>query len=59
MRRQINMFQMNKQNKTLEKKLNKMEASNIPDSEFKTLVIKMLSELRGRVDELMKTSTKV
>ena len=38
--------------KALEKELNKMEASNLPDIEFKILVIRMLSELRGRVDEL-------
>ena len=28
-----------------------MESSNLTDAEFKTLVIKMLDELRGRVDE--------
>ena len=27
-----------------------MESSNLTDAEFKTLVIKMLNELRGRVD---------
>lgn len=29
-----------------------MEASNLPDTEFKTLVIGVPSELRGKVDEL-------
>ena len=29
-----------------------METSNLPDAEFKTLVIRMLNELKGRVDEL-------
>ena len=28
-----------------------MESSNLTDEEFKTLVIKMLSDLMGRVDE--------
>ena len=28
-----------------------MESSNLTDAEFKTLVIKMLNELRGRVGE--------
>ena len=28
-----------------------MEASNLTDAEFKTLVIKMLNELRGSVDD--------
>ena len=29
-----------------------MEISNLSDEEFKTLIIRMLNELRGRVDEL-------
>ena len=29
-----------------------METSNVLDSEFKTLVIRMPNELRGRVDEI-------
>ena len=29
-----------------------MEAGNLVYTEFKTLVISMLSELRGRIDEL-------
>ena len=39
------MAQMKEQNKSPEKELNKMEASNVPDAEFKTLVIRMLKEL--------------
>ena len=35
-----------------------METSNLPDAEFKTLVIKMLNELRGRVDELSENFNK-
>ena len=52
MRRKRNMCQMQEQNKTLEKELNKMETSNLVDVEFKTLVIRMLKEIRGRVGEL-------
>ena len=44
---------MKEQNKT-EKELTKMEAKNLLDAEFKTLVIKMLNELRGRTEELSK-----
>ena len=43
---------MKEQNKTPEKELIKMETSNLLDAEFKTLVLRMLSELRGRVEEL-------
>ena len=35
-----------------------MESSNITDAEFKTLVIKMLSEHRGRIDELSENFNK-
>ena len=51
-RRQRNMCQMKTQEKALEKELNKMEISNLLDMEFKTLAIRMLSELTGRIDQL-------
>ena len=35
-----------------------MESSNLTDAEFKTLVIKMLHELQGRVDELSENFNK-
>ena len=54
MRRQRNMAQMKVQIKTPEKELNKMEIGNLLDAEFKTLVIRMFSELTGRADELRK-----
>ena len=41
---------MKEQNKAPGKGLNKMETSNLSDGEFKTLVIRMLSGLRGRTD---------
>ena len=48
MRRQRNMSQPKEENKAPEKYIKKMGTSNLPDAEFKTLVIRMLSELRGR-----------
>ena len=45
MRRQRNMAQMEGQIKIPEKQLQEMEISNLPDAEFKTLVIRMLKEL--------------
>ena len=42
---------MEEQNKTPVKELKEMETSNLPDAEFKTLVIRMLNELRGRIDQ--------
>ena len=46
------MSQMKEQNKTPEKELNKMETRNLLDAEFKTLVMRMFNELRGRVNDL-------
>ena len=46
MKRQRNMAQMKELIKTPEKELNEMEISNISDVEFKTLVIRMLKELK-------------
>ena len=40
------MSQMKEQIKTSEKELNKMEVSNLSDAEFKTLVIRMVKEIR-------------
>ena len=51
MRRQRNISQMEEQNKIPEKGPSKMETSNLPDAELKTLVIRRLNELRGRVEE--------
>ena len=45
MRRQRNKSHMNEQNKTTEPELNKKETSNLPDTEFKTLVIRMFNDL--------------
>ena len=43
------MFQ--KIDKTSENKLSEMEISNLPDKEFKVMVIKMFTELRRRMYE--------
>ena len=51
MRKQRNIPQMKQQEKTPENKLNEMEASNLPETEFKIMVIRMLSELMGRMHE--------
>ena len=45
------MTQMKEQEKSPQK-LHEMEAGNLPDTGFKTMVIRMLKELRGKMDEL-------
>ena len=49
------MAQMKGQNKMSEKELNEMEKTNLSDSEFKTLVIKMLKELIEYGNRIQKT----
>ena len=51
MRRQRNMFKMKEQNKTTEEELSKVKISNLPNKEFKIMMIEMFDELRRRIDE--------
>ena len=48
------MFQMKKQDKTLEVELSKVELGNQPDKEFRVVIIKMIKELK-RIDAQSKT----
>lgn len=45
------MFQMKEQEKRSEIDLNEMERSKLPDKELTVMVIKMFTELGGRMDE--------
>ena len=53
------MAQMEEQNKTPEKELNKKEISNLSDAEFKTLVIRMLKELNEYFNSIKKTQAEM
>ena len=48
------MAQMKEQIKTPEKGLNKMQISNLSDTEFKTLVIRMLREITEDLSSIKK-----
>ena len=54
MSRQRNTAQMKEQNKTPPKDLKEMEISNLSDTEFKTLVIRMLQEFIGYFKSIKK-----
>ena len=45
------MLQKKEQDKIPEKELSKMEINNLPDKEFKLMIIKMLNELGRRIDK--------
>ena len=52
--RQRNMAQREEQIKTPEKELNKKEISNLSDTEFKTLFLRMLKELSEDLNSIKK-----
>ena len=52
------MAQMKEQINTAEKELNKMEISNLADTEFKTLVIRILKELSEDLSSIKTSSQK-
>ena len=54
MGRQQNVAQIKENIKTSEKKLNKMEVSNLSEVEFKTPVIRMLKELSEDLNSIKK-----
>ena len=54
MRQQRNIFQMKEQDKTPEEELKELEISSPPNKEFKVMIIKMIKELRRRLDEQSK-----
>ena len=45
------MFQKKEQDKTPEEELSEVELGNLPKKEFKVNIIKMIKELRRRMDE--------
>ena len=49
---------MKEQEKSLPKELNEIEASDLPDTEFKTLVKRVLKEFGERIDELSENLNK-
>ena len=50
MRQQGNVFQMKEQNKTPEEQVNDMEIDNVPKKEFRVMIVKMIQDLRNRLE---------
>ena len=50
MRWQRNMLQMKEQDKTLEKQLSEVEIGNIPEKEFRVMIVKVFQHLRKRIE---------
>ena len=44
------MYQVKEQNKTSEKQLNEVEVGNIPEKEFRIMIVKMIQDLGKRME---------
>ena len=44
------MHQMKEQDKTPEKQLNEVEIGNLPEKEFRIMIVKMIQDLRKRTE---------
>ena len=50
MKRQRTMYQMKEQDKTPQKQLNEVEIGNLPEKEFRIMIVKMIQDLRKRME---------
>ena len=50
MKRQRAMYQMKEQDKPPEKQLNEVEIGNLPEKEFRIMIVKMIQDLRKRME---------
>jgi len=55
MRRQRNLSQTKEQNKAMVRDPSKTDISNMPDGEFKVMIIRMLTGLEKRVEDMSET----
>ena len=44
------MYQMKEQDKTPETQLNEVEIGNVPEKEFRIMIVKMIQDLRKRME---------
>ena len=49
-KRQRAMYQMKEQDKTPEKQLNEVEIGNLPEKEFRIMIVKIIQDLRKRME---------
>ena len=48
------MYQIKEQDKTPEKQLNEVEIGNLPEKEFRMMIVKMIQDLRKRMEAKIK-----
>ena len=52
MKKQTVMPQMKEQDKSPEKQLNKVEIGNLPEEEFRIMIVKMIQDLVTRMEKM-------
>ena len=50
MKRQRAMYQMKEQDETSEKQLNEVDIGNLPEKEFRIMIVKMIQDLGKRME---------
>ena len=58
MKRQRIISPMKEQNKTPEKQLNAVETGNLPEKEFRIMIVKMIQDLGKRMEEMQEMFSK-
>ena len=53
------MYHMKEQGKTLEKQLNEVEIDNLPEKEFRIMIVKMIQDLGKRMQAKMEKMQEV
>ena len=54
MKRQRIMYQMKEQDKTPEKQPNELEIGNLPEKEFRIIIVKVIQDIRKRMEAKIK-----
>ena len=58
MKRQRNTAQMKKQTRNTEVQINEEEISNLPEKEFRIMIVKMIKNLENKVEKINNQLTK-
>ena len=58
MKKQKVMSHIKGQNKTTERQLNEVEIGNLPEKEFRIMIVKMIQDLRKRMEKMQEVFIK-
>ena len=58
MKKQKVVSQMKKQDKIPEKQLNEVETGNLPEKEFRIMIVKMIQDLKKRMEKMQEMFAK-